>query len=382
MDDDPTPAKTQEVETTEVDSAFTEALANTPEVNTDATTDTAPVETTTETAEAQPTAFDTLAAMARDAGIDTANVTSSDDLARTLLTQVQSQEPFVSYARQLLPYQDRIREMMAGGQEQEEKEEPQEFNLDQYFQDKYGGPAWKNEFNSAIASGMVVRDQETGLYTAAPGQELIAGTLVNELNAAAAHRDQFWQGLSQGNIYQNMHDVLVDPFMRQVTALIDERLNSVRQEQQAQVQQAQAADSIAKFEQENASWMYQHKDGNLVTNDQGQPVTTEQGQALFDAIAEVRADMQQQGVENPAPEFLLKTALKWVDARQTTENQAELEKNKNDEKKQTFLESAMKRASHSPTATGAVAADDEAPEAMTQLDLDTMFTRAQKGTAA
>jgi hypothetical protein len=320
-----------------------------------------------------PTAFDALSAMARDAGIDVEGIASSDDLARSLLQRVQSQQPYVSYAQQLLPYQDKIREMMGGEGEAEQPRKPAGFDRAAYFQEKYGGPAWKDEYTRAITSGQVTRDRETGLFKAAPGHELMVQPLLQELNAAAQHRELFWQGLSNGNFYEKVYDAIAEPIMQQVREMVGAEITG-------RDRMGRTADAIAQFEQQNAEWLYQHKDGVLVRNEKGEPATTEAGKALFDAIAEVRSDLREQGMESPSPAFLLKTAMKWVAAREPgTKPEAKPEaKPEPEQKKESFLESAMKRASHSASATSGVVPDE--PEVMGQLDLDTMFTRAHQGT--
>lgn len=299
-----------------------------------------------------------------DLGLKTNGTETPEQLSEALINQLRTMQPMAQYAQQVMPHADdfnRYLESQKNPQPQAPQEPEQEWTEESYFQDKYGGPTWKSEFQNAIEQGIVMRDPDTGLWTSAPGAEIMAANILGDMNAAQQHSSSFWQKLSQGNPYQEIYGAVKEPLLKEVEALVAQTL---RQREQ----QSNQTNYVSSFEDNNASWLYE------IDPTTGSQVPTERGNQFFDAIDEIKAD----GITDP--EKVLKYAMKMVGppppaqappAVEPVQQQAQQQP----EPKKSFLEGALERAKHSPSASVSAA---DAPQAVTSGDLESIFVRAQR----
>lgn len=376
-----------------LESAFTDAMGQdaAPDTGTPPAQDTAaatvpesPVEEAPAPTEAPAgnDAFDGMRDAAREMGIEVDNLNSPELLAAALLDHSQQIAPFAEYGRQAIPYADKVRELALGEYGQQPApgatNAPQptapaapaqeEWTADSHFEKQYGGPVWKQEHLQALSQGMVRRDHETGLYAPAPGAEFIAGPLVQDINAAAQHSAKFWQDMSQKNPLQVMYSHMEEPIQR----LIDQRVQNALGAHQ---NQQQTVDYVQQFEAQYGDQLYLTDPGS------GQQIPTEAGKKLFDQIAA----LEQRGLTDP--QFIVETAAQLTGFGQAPAPQqttgetttatapAPAQQSPPPAEPKSFLQNALDRAAHSPSA-GTATSNNDVPNQLTEGDLDNVFTNA------
>lgn len=383
----------------EVDRAFTEAMksagqsggepAATAEETKAPEAPQEPVQTELQATETQPTAgqseaeqppepafSDQLREAAVRLGLTVDDGATAEDLALAALQQLHSAKPLMTFAQQALASQPQQPQAP-------QAEQPKEWTPESYFQEKYGGPQWQPQFTQAINSGMLVRDTQTNLWKPAPGYEVMAGGIVNQVNEAERHTQQMWQDLGRSNPYQRFYENLLEPMQRAWKADME---SFVAQQQQATTQKS----TIEQFEQQNASWLYRDDPVS------GGRVLTDKGQSLFNAISDIRSKgvtdpetllelaSLKAGIQSGAPSQVAAKAEapSQPQAGQAAEQPASqapsppqaATNGESQAPQQSFLESALRRASHSPSANGH--SSEASPPAMTEGDLNSMFVQA------
>lgn len=324
--------------------------------------------------------LESLLQTAREYGISIDGVRNEAELSERVLGQIRRMQGILAQQRQ------------SEQQRQQPPQEPvqqdsgeEEWDPRSHFKTKYGGPEWKEEYNQAINSGVIQRDEETGLWRAARGFEAIAGPMAEEVNAAQQHAAQFWQGLTRGNPYENIYSAIADPIERMVQDRVEQLLEQ-------KFEQAQKQSAVSRFESENQSWMYQ------TDPDTGTRVLSSDGQRFVDTVSELRGS----GIEDPAT--LIKLAQKYTGlggatpaaAQQAAVQQAAAQSSPpkqseatgakapaaktQEAQQQSFLENAQRIAQHSPSARGR--ASEDGPQVMTEGDLESFFIRSQREAAA
>jgi hypothetical protein len=324
--------------------------------------DDTPVQDEPEPEPASPVEPDTAAILreaARSLGLSVSDDESIDQIATFALQQIhrEKQVQKILAERQYQP------EPAPAPQPAAPKEE--EWSPEKYFQDKWGVPQWKPEYDQAVQSGILVLDSTTGLYKPAPGYESVAATLVGPINEAERARQQTWQKLGRDNLYKNVYDVTREPLLRDVEAKIAEAFQRQQAELQAQQQQTAQQSVVEKFEQENAEWLYRK---NVVT---GQHEPTPDGQALIQAITELR----ESGVQDQSK--LLELALKVTGLGKRPEPAAAPSPEPakpSQSPQQSFLDKAMRKNAHSPNATGP--GTELEAQVEDEGDLNNLFVRA------
>ena len=279
----------------------------------------------------------------QEAGIPLSEVSSEADLARAALQQMQQMQPWVRMAQQQ--------------QYQQPKPEPEpepptdQWDAQKYFQDQYGGPTWKPEFDQLIETGAVQID-DNGRYVAAPGAEMLASPHLAALNQASQHSQKFWREMGKSNPLERIYGAVKEPLLREIDSRVQEILQSRETE-------TRARSAVDKFVDENADWMYQTNPST------GELVPTEKGQQFLDRYNRLR----ERGIANPAD--LLEEAMYGFEIPEAKAPEPAAQEQ---EKKDTFLESAQRRAAHSPSSRER----GDAPQVMDQPDLDNVFLRAYR----
>lgn len=324
-------------------------------------------------------------------GVSTDGMTSEAQLTEAVLQQMRQMQPYVQFAHQAMPHVGAVRDAYVSGQSPEGNAPPQgsqaapapadsgAFDASKYLNEKYGGPSWKPEYQTAVDTGIVHRDPETGLWKPVPGYEVMAGTVVADMNAAQQHSSSFWQGIAQGNPYDNFYNVLKEPLMHDFRALIEETIEGREKTTRSQ-------DVVSRFEEEHASWLYQ------VNPQTGERLPTEKGSQFLAAVS----DLRESGITDPEKAIGIASRMLGVGTTQSpapaqqqaaTTAQAPAQQPvaqppatpqppapQQTPTQQAFLDSALQRAAHSPTATGGIAPDQ--PQSVTEGDLESMFTSA------
>ena len=348
----------------------------------------APIEPVAQPAEqpVQPSSLDMLLGQARELGIPVDGMQSEADLASAVIEQIKSMQPHVRFAQQQYAQQRAPQPVAAPPQAPAQPAGQQnQWDAKTYLNEKYGGPAWKPEFQSAIESGMVSRDPETGLWASLPGYEASTQQVLGEMNAAQQHSAKFWQGLAASNPYESFYEVLREPLLREVESRVSEAL---RREQET----TQRLTFVEQFEQDNSQWLY------AVDPSTGQQVPTEQGGKFLDVIDEYRAKgitdpkdlleiaQLKMGIQQPVTQPPAQQAPQQATQQPASPIQQAWQQQSGAqqpvagqvpapaEPKQSFIDSALQRASHSPSASGTVT--DDAPQVMSEGDLNSLFERA------
>lgn len=326
-------------------------------------------------AEPQLTAeMESLLDRARSLGIQPERMSDPLQLSEALLEQMGKMQPMVSYAQQFAPYQNDFQAYLAQRSQpqqppqttpQQPQSQSNEWDQEAYFQEKYGGPTWKSEFQNAIEQGIVQRDPETGLWTPAPGAEMLAANILPDLNASQQQQAKFWKNWSQGNPYKDIYGVIKEPLIREVQQLINQVVET-RETKQSTLNE------IDQFLNQNESWMYQ-TDPNT-----GKEVESPLGEQFFQTVDQLRA----KGLADPK-DLIELAMLKIGKSAEPAPQQQPVaqaqpvaqEAPKPEEPKESFLNKALKRAQHSPSSNVSTA---NAPQVVTEGDLDSMFVRAAR----
>ena len=363
-------ADEQDITETDVDNMFASDGAETPEapepeekpVETPAEE---PVQETVETPEVaeKPPLDEDFIRHAKELGISTDGISSYEDLTAAALRRLHDTAPLVNYANQLVPHADEIRQFFDS---RNAKPEPQqkpdeEWTPQKHFQEKWSGPQWEQRFTDAINNGMVVRDPDTSLWKPAPGYEVMVGSIIAPLNEAQQHTAKQWQELSRGNPYERFYEAMQEPLRRQWQKDMDERL-AARQQQSSQEME------VAEFERQNADRLYRNDPVS------GERVPTEEGQKLFDSIARIKNAKSNKDILSLAAEMVGLSNKAVAAPQQQPVPQAKPVSGQSESgSQQPFLESALDRSVHRASASGQSDASGEAPQVMSEIDLDNFF---------
>jgi hypothetical protein len=329
---------------------------------------------------------------AKDLGISTDGMKSAEDLAVASMRKLHESMPLLNYAQQLLPYADQIREFFASRNGQQEPQ-PQtqsteaEWTPSSHFTKLWGGPQWDGQFTEAINSGMVERDPSTGLWRSAPGYEVITGSMLEPLNAAHRHATNFWTDLSRSNPYEKFYQAMEEPLRRTIRSDIEEMLRQREQE-------AATTNEITSFEKQHEAELYRT---NPVT---GRREPTEKGQLLLGSIERInRAQTPQEKLaiaielagmnKQVQPQSPSQAVAPAVATQQVVQQQAAVPAQTqaapvqaapaaDQRSQQSFLEGALRVASHSPSSSGSGDAMGTAPVQMEAIELGNFFVNQFK----
>lgn len=324
-----------------------------------------------------------LLAAAKDLGISTDGMKTAEDLALASLRKLHESAPMLNYAQQLLPYADQIREFFASregqaGQQNQPAGQQEEWTPDSHFNQLWGGPQWDSQFTEAINSGMVQRDPATGLWQSAPGYEVITGSMIEPLNAAHRHATSFWTELSRSNPYQKFYQAMEEPMRRAWKQDMEEFL-------QTREQEAATSNDIAQFEKQHEALLYKT---NPVT---GRREPTEHGNALLSSIDRINraqtpqeklaiavelAGIGKQAAQQPAQPVAAAQPAQpapAVPAQQAAPAQPVAAAPTDQRSQQSFLDGALRVASHSPGSNGSGDAMGTAPVQMEANELGNFF---------
>lgn len=301
---------------------------------------------------------------ARSAGVDVGEYTTDADFGKAFIGQYQQQSQLANWAKQLLPHADKI---TAALQQREPEPEPQaEWDLDQHFAKAWDIPEYNSSWDNMIQSGAVQKDA-SGRYAPAEGFEYLnLSPELRELNEFESKRGKSVQDLFYGgNFYKNVWDKFQEPIERMIQdkaqALLEERFG-----------QESVHDTISQFESQN-EWLYDGQNMELVN---GQPMRklTEQGRKFFDTVGQLR----ESGMTDASTVLKYASQLVPPPAQEPTPAApAATPEQASEQQAQSFLDTAMQRAQHSPSGGGASATHPETePINVTRNELHNMFRNA------
>lgn len=313
---------------------------------------------------------DELIAEARAAGLDPSQYTSEAELARATMRHLREMQPLVSYAKTMTPYADEIRDFLnkrgeAPKADVKADSKTDEFDAGKYFQDQYGGPTWKPEFDRIISAGQVRIDDTTGAWAAAPGHEALVGSLVLEMNNVQGHTNAFWRDIAKGNPYERFFGVMKEPLLREVERRVQDALSG-QQERTAKESYVQS------FERENSTWLYS------IDPQTGQQVLSDRGQEFIKASNEARDEF---GIEDASARIKYAQRVLGVgqqSAPQTPTKAADQAVVPEKQESKSFLDTAKRRAEHGGASASVRQNSEAVPQVVTENDLDSMFISAQR----
>lgn len=284
-------------------------------------------------------------------GIKTEDIKTDADLAKALMAHLQSVNPYAEVGRRHLatPPQPAAPAAPASPPEKE-------WSLDDHFAEQWKVPAWNPQFDAAIERGLVALDPETGLYVAAdPRMEATVLPLLAPMNEAHIARAEARQALFNGNPLRNFHDALYPAIERQIMAKVEEIVGQ-------RFNQVEETDAFATFEDANRAWLY---------NEQGE--FTEHGQRFGAALA----DFAKAGINDPSEriQYALKLCPPPAAAPAVPPAQPGAPAPAQPTPQETFLNSALDRARHSPQSHGHLQSTPHAPVTVEEAELETLFSR-------
>lgn len=342
-----------------------------------------------------PPPVNPLLAQARQLGISVNDDVSPEQLAASVMEHYQAQQPYIQYGQSLLPHAQIVNEALAraaqGGVPQPQPESApveQQFDSSAYFAKKWNVPQWKEEYDFAIERGLVSRDPDSGMFVAANPQAgpMVAGMLP-ELNRAYQMQAKNFQDFLRGNPYQKFYEVLQEPLQKQLEQQISQRVESALQEYQRNQR-------IDRFEQEHSGWMYNKGQSGQV--DFNRP--TPEGQKFLQAVQTLRnggmQDLEQvtsialqlagrapqqaaAPVAPAAPQFQATIPFPQQAAPQGFQQTSVYTA-----PQASFLEEALARSAHTPSAGATAVQSPDAPVILSESDLENLFTneyRALRG---
>lgn len=309
---------------------------------------------------------------ARAFGLQLPDNASDAQISQALVRHLQTVQPFVQYGQAYLPHAERIQQALAPqAPVQPEQPSQPEWNEQEFFQKTWGAPEWRPEFDTAITRGLVVVDEETGAYIAKPGCEMLVGSILGPLNDASGFNQQKWREIAKSNPIEFFYKNMLEPMRRQWQQDMQQTIQQERSTIEVQSQ-------VAKFEQDNSSWMYAN----------GQP--TQEGQQFLDTVQkyqakfggdlmaaiEVANEIRAARVQaQPLSQQPMGQLAQQVQQPPSNPLQQVAQAPQAPQQQSTFADDARQRASHTPRAGGmTVQSPSYQPENISEMDLNNLFS--------
>lgn len=309
-------------------------------------------------------------ALAQRIGLNVNANASDDEIAAAFQSHMRQLEGFAALGQQALSQQVAQQQPPTPPAPKQD-----EWDLKAALQSKWHVPEWKEEYQTAIDRGLVVKNEQ-GLYAPAPGYELQVAPILQPLNEAIIQRSNQWTKLMQGNPVEFMYESLIEPIRRQVRQEFEQFYSQKAVEQQQQ-------SFVSQWEAQNKDWFYDASnkptaEGQWFVNQLAQldgKMALDQAIRFVDSMRSTYREFQ----KNLAPPNN-------AQAQQPAAPQAPTQQAATTTQQQSFVQSAAQRASHTPRAGGVtVQSPDYQPDNISELDLRNLFKnayRAASGQAA
>jgi hypothetical protein len=221
-----------------------------------------------------------------------------------------------------------------------EKPKEDEWSLESHFAKHWGVPKRDPAWDDVIASGVIVKDPDTGRYVPRPGINSWMQVNPNVLNAINDYEAAYARNAREylQNPIQRTYDALIDAFDRRYARpeAIDTRLES---------QQVEAA--AARFESENAEWLKTQDGGKFLRLVSAFRATMPPMQAMQEALAYVSPPSKAAAAPTAQP-----TQAAAAPVAPTPEQISA-------QKQESFLQDAKRKASHSQSGGGSPPAPED-----------------------
>lgn len=306
---------------------------------------------------------------AQEAGLDISGYKSDEDLVRDINRRLGEYQPYVEYAKSVLPYDQQIRQLVSGQQQpkQPEPEPAKAWDPEAHFREKWQTPQYDKAWETFVQAGMVNLDPETGQFIANP-------------KYATSVPAPVLQGLNQRRTWQRqaLERLLENPFQETWQALQDPLERLIQDKIQSYVQQYDSVQNLNAWEQQHARELYEHDErGQVVQDIYGNMKPTPYGEVFIRAAQDARQRFP--GISN---DDILKYAEALATPHKAQAAHAAPETPAAPvaapEKEKPFLQKALERASHSPNAGGYAEATDIEPMVLETRELEQMFLTASK----
>jgi hypothetical protein len=190
----------------------------------------------------QPQQFDLLS-FAQQRGFDTAGCEKPDDFAAKLLDEYQRAQAVAAWAQQNVQQKPEPPPAASAPPKEEE------WSLDGHLKKHWGLPQFDPAWQEAIASGVIVKDPETGQYVPRPGMNswmTVNPVMLQQVNS--------WQ---QG-YEKNVRDFLQDPYRKIIDVVQDvfDRRYAKPEVLDERLQQQRTTDYLAATEERLAPFLY------------------------------------------------------------------------------------------------------------------------------
>lgn len=320
-----------------------------------------------------------LAQAAQRAGLTTSGL-SDEQIAAAMADTIVRTRPYATYGQQMAPYADQIRQYFEQQTPPAQPAAPapqadeNAWDNSKYFSEKWPAPKWDETYNFAISQGMVRRNEDTGLFEPAPGYEQMVMELLPGLNRATTFTAQQWQQITRGNPYQQFYDVLEEPLRHAWQ-------EDIRQIVREHLEQQQVEQRVNRFEVENSNWLY------TVDPQTGARVPSAKGQEFYNEIAGLR----ERGINDPQTLIDLASRLVGAGGPPTSAPAPTAgvppvppapvpPQVASAQQTSTFLQTALERAAHAPSAGGYTSVLPDQPVTVSEVELNNMFTQALRET--
>lgn len=306
--------------------------------------------------------------LAAKAGLKTEQFKSDEELFQAMLEERRQMQPLVNVGRQFAPHLSEFEKYLQSQQQAAPAAaaaapaDPNAFDAEKHFSEKWGAPAWDSTWDFFINKGMLTRDEESGLLVPAQGFEAMVAPHIEKINSALEAQSQAHRDLFRGNPYKTIHEALMPAFQHEMKTFFEQQFGARQTQQQQQTE-------VERFEQQYASVLFT-KDtaGNEVVTPAGQKLASyaqkmvERGFSDAEAL-NMAAEMMGLSAQTPAP-----AAQPAVPATPVQASGAKVE---------SFIDQARRNATQQPNSAPYAAPTNNPaqPYVTSQVELDGMWSQ-------
>lgn len=288
---------------------------------------------------------------ARELGLD-GEWEDSAAVIRDLASRLKDSQPYIDYARRVLPYDQQISELISGQKQEEPEQQAEEWDASKHFKEAWGAPEYDSAWDAFVQSGMVTLDPATGQFVAADGYQ--TSVPLNVIQGLNEHRNWQRQGLER--LLSDPYGSTWEAFQEPLERLIKERIESY-------VSSLAEQDAVSEWEAAHAKDLYEYNGDEPVRDIYGNIRTTPYGEAFYQTCQELRDS----GMTDPRKVIQMAIRLHPPPSNGSSEPEAPAEK------ESSFLDKAMDKARHSPSSGGYSENRDIEPIVQSTMDLERMF---------
>jgi hypothetical protein len=344
-----------------LEQAFTDAAAQVPEV--------APTPQPAEPTQQEPSAA---FRAAQTSGFDTTGFNSDEELVQGLYAKLAESQPYAEYARQVLPYDQDLRQMIAARNQPQApatqtKPPEEEWSPGTHFKKVWKTPDYDKGWEAFINSGMVTVDQESGQFVAVP--KYANSVPINVLQGLNGRRT--WQREALEKLIENPYESTWQAFQEPLERVIQQKVAE-------HIKSYDSVQAVNAWEHANEKVLYEHDpQGQIVYDIYGNMKPTPYGEVFIQSAREARQKFPGISHEDVI-KYATAVATPYRAAQEPTQPEPVAQQPAAVMKEKSFLQKAMQKAGHSPNSGGYAEANDLEPVVMDSRDLESMFATAAK----